>query len=299
MTPAHISQIEQAMGSRVVEVQRLTVGFGLTGMRVKLSDKRDAAVKAIPSQASGEGPAPRKPGGGPSLALEGYMLGELKRLSDLPVPEVYYAAPDLLIMEWIANDRSAIDAPAQRHAAELLAQLHGLRFPQFGFERDTLIGPLHQPNQPSDGWLQFFREHRLRHMATLAYNEDALSSVQLNRIERLADRLDQWLLEPPHPSLIHGDMWSGNVLVKDGKIAGFVDPAIYCGHPEIELAFSTMFGTFGAPFFEVYHALRPIEPGFHETRCAIYNIYPALVHVRLFGGSYWNQIDSALKSIGL
>jgi fructosamine-3-kinase len=302
MTPAHINQIEQATGSRVIEVQRLNVGFGLTGMRVKLSDGRNAAVKAVASQALADEPslcAADKSGSVPSLALEGYMLGELKRLSELPVPEVYYVAPDLLIMEWIDNDRAAVDGSAQRHAAELLAQLHELRFPRFGFERDTVIGPLHQPNPSADAWLPFFRDHRLLHMATLACNEAAISPAQLDRIERLADRLGEWLLEPPHPSLIHGDMWNGNVLVRNGKIAGFVDPAIYFAHPEIELAFSTMFGTFGAPFFEVYHALRPIEPGFHETRCAIYNIYPALVHVRLFGGSYWGQIDSALKLVGL
>jgi fructosamine-3-kinase len=288
MTPELIARIERETGSRVAQVQRLGVGFGLTGLRVRLADGREAAVKAAPGRH-----------GGPTLELEGYMLGELKRLSALPVPEVYYVAPDLLIMEWIANDGGPIDASAQRHAAELLARLHGIRFPWFGYERDTLIGPLHQPNPQCDAWLPFFRDQRLLYMARLAHKEGRLSASQLGRIERLAQRLDEWLFEPPHPSLIHGDMWSGNVLVNRGRIAGFVDPAIYWAHPEIELAFSTMFGTFARPFFDAYHCLRPIEPGFHETRCGIYNIYPALVHVRLFGASYWAQIDGALRAVGL
>jgi fructosamine-3-kinase len=289
MTPALINRIEQAIGARATEVQRLGVGFGLVGLKVRFGDGQEAAVKSVPAGAAG----------GASLALEGYMLRELKRLSSLPAPEVYHVESDLLIMEWLANDGGSIGSSAQRHAAELLAQLHGLRFPLFGYERDTLIGPLHQPNPQGELWLPFFRDHRLLYMAGEAHKEGALSAAQLGRLEKLAERLDKWLYEPPHPSLIHGDMWTGNVLVNRGRIAGFVDPAISCAHPEIELAFSTMFGTFGGAFFDAYDCLRPIESGFHEVRCGIYNIYPALVHVRLFGDGYWGQIDGVLKRIGL
>jgi fructosamine-3-kinase len=101
----------------------------------------------------------------------------------------------------------------------------------------------------------------------------------LGRIERLAERIDDYLVEPAFPSLLHGDLWTGNVLVRGDRIAGFVDPAIYCGHPEIELAFATLFGTFGEVFFEAYGTMK-LEPGFHEE--AIWP-YPLLVHVRLFG----------------
>ena len=89
------------------------------------------------------------------------------------------------------------------------------------------------------------------------------------------------------------------MLVRGERIAGFVDPAIYCGHPEIELAFTTMFGTFGRPFFDAYEALLPLEPGFHELRSALYKLYPALVHVRLFGSAYLPPIEGALAYIGL
>lgn len=297
MTPELIDRIEQAVRSRVTEAQLLSVGFGLMGVRVKLADKREAAVKAVSPPGLLEEKRPE--GHCPSLALEGYMLRELRRCTRLPVPDVYHACSDLLIMQWIENEGGPIEPSAERHAAELLAEMHALRFPQFGYERDTLIGPLHQPNPLREKWIPFFRDHRLLHMAALAHKDGRLSAPQMERLNRLAERLDQWLIEPPHPSLIHGDVWSGNVLVKGGRIAGFVDPAIYCAHPEVELAFSTMFNTFGAPFFDAYHALRPIEPEFREIRCQIYNIYPALVHIRLFGAGYWPKIDSALKSVGL
>jgi fructosamine-3-kinase len=118
------------------------------------------------------------------------------------------------------------------------------------------------------------------------------------RLERLAEKLDDYLLEPAHPALLHGDLWTGNVLVRGDRIAGFVDPAIYYGHPEIELAFTTMFGTFGRAFFDAYEALLPLEPGFHETRSDLYKLYPTLVHVRLFGESYLGAIDRTLSRLG-
>ena len=93
-------------------------------------------------------------------------------------------------------------------------------------------------------------------------------------------------------------MWSGNVLTKDGRIAGFVDPAIYYADSEIELAFSTLFSTFGDAFFRRYDELRPLRPGFFEERRDLYNLYPLLVHVRLFGGSYVGSVERALARYG-
>jgi fructosamine-3-kinase len=137
------------------------------------------------------------------------------------------------------------------------------------------------------------------HMARAAHDEGALGATLLSRIEKLAGKLDSILLEPARPSLIHGDMWGGNVLCRASRIAGFLDPAIYYADPEIELAFSTLFSTFGDAFFSRYRELREIRPGFVEERCAIYNLYPLLVHVRLFGGGYVGQVERTLSRFGV
>jgi fructosamine-3-kinase len=237
--------------------------------------------------------------GKPSLELEAYMLGELKRLSDLPVPLVHHAEPDLLVMDFIAHDGGGITPSVERHAGELIARLHATRREGFGYARDTLIGPLAQPNPKSPRWVPFFRDQRLLFMARQAHEEGSLPSEMLHRIERLAGRIDDYLIEPPFPSLLHGDLWTGNVLVRGGRIAGFVDPAIYCGHPEIELAFATLFGTFGEAFFEAYEGQVKLEPGFHEERREIYNLYPRLVHVRLFGSGYLSGIEATLARLGI
>jgi fructosamine-3-kinase len=283
------AKLESVLGSPVVEARALPVGFGLTGLDITLADGRRLAVKAR-EQCSGRDA---------TLELEGFMLGELKRLSDLPVPQAHYAAPDLLVMDYIDHDGGAITPSVERHAAELIAALHATARERFGYARDTLIGPLAQPNPGSDRWLPFFRDHRLLFMARRAHEEGALPPALLGRIERLAARIGDYLIEPAHPSLLHGDLWTGNVLVRRGRIAGLVDPAISCGHPEIELAFATLFGTFGRSFFETYESLLPLEPGFHEVRSDLYNLYPRLVHVRLFGAGYLGGIEPTLKRLGL
>ncbi|HEV7462424.1 MAG TPA: fructosamine kinase family protein [Methyloceanibacter sp.] len=283
------SRLEEVLGSHALEASSLPVGFGLTGLKLRLADGRRLAVKA------------RKGGAGraSTLELEAYMLGELARHSGLPVPHVHYADADLLVMDFIENDSGGITPSVEQHAGELIAKLHASPREQFGYARDTLIGPLSQPNPETARWVPFFRDHRLMVMADWAKADGNLPAPLFARIERLAERIDDYLVEPAFPSLLHGDLWTGNVLVRSGRVAGFVDPAIYCGHPEIELAFTTLFGTFGHAFFEVYAGLLPLDPGFHELRCDIYNLYPRLVHVRLFGRAYLAGIDLTLARLGL
>lgn len=233
----------------------------------------------------------------PRLDIEGYMLQYLQAESALPVPEVIATTPDVLLMDFIPGD-SQFAASSQRHAAQLLAALHGIQGEAHGLARDTLIGSLHQPNTFTESWVEFFRTHRLLHMSEAAREEGVMGAQLLRRIERFAGDLDDFLEEPTHPSLLHGDVWTTNVLAAKGQITAFIDPAIYYGHPEIELAFITLFSTFGPAFFDAYHALRPIRPDFFETRRDIYNLYPLLVHARLFGSSYLNSVEGTLSRLG-
>jgi fructosamine-3-kinase len=257
---------------RVVSARRFASGNATELWLIDLADGRRVVVKH-----------------GKGLTLEGAMLRHLAANSRLPVPELFHADDALLVMSWIEQD-GGLTAPAQEHAAELIADLHGIGADRYGFAFDTLIGPLHQPNPETADWIDFFRDHRLMHMARLALRENRIDGDLMTGIERLAELLPDLIGEPAPPSLIHGDLWGGNVLPCRGRIAGFIDPAVYHADPEIELAFSTLFGTFGEPFFRRYAELRPIRPGFFEVRRDLYNLYPLLVHVRLFGGSYRSQV---------
>jgi fructosamine-3-kinase len=236
-------------------------------------------------------------GPAPCLDVEGFMLFFLRRRSSLPVPEPVYVSPELLIMTFLPGE-STFSPAAQRHAAELLAQLHGHSAPEFGLDRPTLIGGLHQPNPWTESWLEFFAVQRLQYMAQQALDSGRLPLEMARRLNKLADNVHRWLIEPEVPALIHGDVWTTNVLAQDGRVTAFLDPAVYFASPEIELAFITLFSTFSEPFFSRYNDLRPIVPGFFEERKDLYNLYPLLVHVRLFGGGYVQRIETILRRFG-
>ncbi len=234
---------------------------------------------------------------GSGLDLEGYMLQYLRDPGGLPVPDVLHADDELLLMTRI-DTAGGLSPGAQAQAADLLAALHGVAADKFGLDRATVIGGLHQPNPQTPNWIDFFRDQRLLYMAAQALDAGRLSAALMARVETLAGKLGDWLDNSATPSLIHGDMWGGNVLCYRGQISGFVDPAIYYADAEIELAFSTLFNTFGDAFFDRYAEHRPIRKGFFEERRDIYNLYPLLVHVRLFGGGYDGSVERTLEKFG-
>ncbi len=280
----HIEEtIAAAAGSPPLRFSALGGGCIADVQRVRLADGTDLVAKI------------GDPGSG--LALEGFMLRYLAEHSRLPVPEVLHAEDTLLLMSCIETG-GGLGSKAQVHAAELLADLHSVTADKFGFERDTVIGGLHQPNPGTKSWTAFFRDQRLLYMAGQGQKAGRLPGRTLDRIEALAGRLERWLDDDVEASLIHGDMWGGNVLCNSRGIAGFVDPAIYHAHAEIELAFSTLFGTFSDAFFGRYREIRPLRPGFFEERRDLYNLYPLLVHVRLFGGHYVGSVERTLSQFG-
>jgi fructosamine-3-kinase len=234
---------------------------------------------------------------GSSLDLEARMLIYLDINTNLPVPKVLHSEDTLLIMTRLPSGHD-LSPDAQYHAADLIAALHDQYASHFGFDYDTMIGGLHQPNPKTPTWVAFFRDHRLLYMANESYRANQITLNLLSRLEKLAENIESHLSEPEKPCLIHGDLWGGNILCHSNKITGLIDPAIYFAHPEIELAFSTLFSTFNSLFFDRYREQRPIEPGFFEERLDIYNLYPLLVHTRLFGGHYVSQVERTLRQYG-
>jgi len=280
MTPEQRRHLEAVTGRAVDRVSPLSGGCIAHVWRVDLDD--GSAVVAKTGQSDG------------GFDIEAYMLRYLAEHSDLPVPEVLDVIPGMLVMSHLPASGGMNDR-AQEHAADLIAALHGVTGRQAGLERDTLIGPLHQPNTQTDSWMVFFRDQRLGHFGDLAHRSGRLPPDSYRRLQRLREELDNWIVEPDAPSLLHGDLWGGNVLVDGPRIAGFVDPAIYYGEPEVDLAFSTLFSSFGDAFFRRYHERRPIAPGFFEERRDLYNLYPLLVHTQLFGGGYAGSADRILR----
>lgn len=278
---AETERIAALLGARIARVVALGGGCVSDVSRLDLADGRKVVMKR-----------------GAGLELEAWMLQWLGQLSAAPVPAIHHAAPDLLIMDFVDGESSRLSPEAEAHLGGIVAALHGIAGDAFGFERDTVIGGLPQPNPREASWRAFFRDHRLLYMARMAHAAKRLPTRTMTRVETLAARLEQWIDDAGAPALIHGDLWGGNILSRGNRVVGLIDPAIYFADPEIELAFMTLFGSVGERFFASYRERRPIRPGFFEARRDLYNLYPLLVHVRLFGGSYVAQVERTLERFG-
>lgn len=174
-----------------------------------------------------------------------------------------------------------------------LAVLHSHTQPTFGLSFSNYIGSLPQQNTPTPNGVDFFFEHRLLPQAGMAFYKGLLSKPAYDALFRLRNRLPD-LLPNERPALLHGDLWSGNVMVTEQGQPALIDPAVYYGFREADLAHTHLFGSFDQRFYDAYDEVFPLHDDFAE-RIAIYNLYPLLVHVNLFGSGYVSGVERVLK----
>jgi protein-ribulosamine 3-kinase len=174
-----------------------------------------------------------------------------------------------------------------------LSTLHKLTGESYGLDFDNYIGSLPQRNKRSNDWITFFINERLNPQLQLAIKNGKVKNSLANDFESLYKKLPH-ILHIEKPSLLHGDLWSGNVMVNNEGFVSLVDPAVYFGNREAEIAFTKLFGGFDEAFYESYMENFPFEKDYEE-RFDIYNLYPLLVHVNLFGGEYIYDVKNALR----
>lgn len=169
-----------------------------------------------------------------------------------------------------------------------LARLHRHTNATFGLDRHNFVGSLSQVNTPADDWATFFAENRLEPQLKLAVDAGKADQQLVKKFESLYTKLGE-IFPKEAPSLLHGDLWGGNFMCTIDEEPAVYDPAVYYGHREMDLAMSRLFGGFDTAFYEAYHEEFPLEAGF-EKRMDICNLYPLLVHVNLFPGSYIQSV---------
>lgn len=174
-----------------------------------------------------------------------------------------------------------------------LALLHRVTAPTYALDHHNYIGSLPQSNTPHIDWISFFIHERLHPQIALATDRGYLEGSLRRQLERLFVLLPE-LLPPAPPSLLHGDLWSGNFMVNAQGAATLIDPAVYYGHREAEIAFTRLFGGFHGGFYAAYHEAWPLEADW-ETRVPLFNLYPLMVHLNLFGHSYLPDIQETVR----
>lgn len=223
--------------------------------------------------------------GGATTGAEAAMLRALAG-HGVPTPSLEAEHDGLLLMSHIPNDR-LFSARAWSDIGRVVRSLHGHTGARYGWPVNYHLGTVALDNRESSDWPAFWAAQRLLPTAAM------LDLPWRSRIDRLCARLPSMLPPTPAPSFLHGDLWTGNILVRDGAVAALVDPACYFGDAEVDLAMLTLFDSPPDEFWEAYGSL---APGWEERR-AIYQLFPALVHLRLFGSAYVPLAERLLRAL--
>lgn len=197
----------------------------------------------------------------------------------------------VLLLEWIREGERS--AAFWQTFGEQLAMLHQTRGSRFGLENNNYMGSVPQSNTPHESWCAFFAAERLAPMVNRCAAKNLLTKTHLRQLEALQHKLTNIFEEEP-PSLVHGDLWSGNFLCNQSSEPVLIDPAVYVGHRSADLAMTNLFGGFHQTFYRSYHHHFPL-PTNYEEQWAVCNLYPLLVHLFLFGHSYLLQIERTLQ----
>jgi len=282
--------LEDAVGGKVAGARAVGGGDINHAEAVTLADGRRLFVKTNPREPTG------------MFAAEARGLAWLAEAGALRVPGVLAHGRGFLALELVEPPRGGVPRPPTRDFDERLgrglAALHRFGAPRFGLDHDNFVGRLEQDNgaAPAPGWAAFYRARRLEPQLRLAVDGGLASPRMRSGFERLFAELPSLVGPEEPPSRLHGDLWGGNLLVDGAGQPCLCDPAVYGGHREIDLAMMRLFGGFGARAFAAYDEAWPLASG-HAERVPLYQLYPLMVHVDLFGGSYVRQVETVLDRL--
>jgi len=278
---AHIEELflnQKGVSIIIAELKSVSGGDINEAYHIKTSDK-DLFIKL------------NKPDLFPGM-FNAEMLGLklLHELSDFVIPKPLFSGKtpecDFLIMDWV----DLTSHGDWKKFGKTLAEMHLRTHEKFGLNHQNYIGSLQQDNTFEQTWSEFYTNRRLNPLCKKAYDNGQIDAPMLKAFEKLYQRLDE-IYPIESPSLLHGDLWSGNRAFTSDNIPCIYDPAVYYGHREMDLAMTKLFGGFPDEMYQAYQQSYPLESGW-KNRIPIGQLFPLLVHVILFGGGYINQVRS-------
>lgn len=229
------------------------------------------------------------------FAAESAGLDTIRHTKTIAVPATIllneFEDDSFLILEWIEAVRP--NQITTKLLGQQLAAMHRHTAAEFGFNADNYMGSLPQSNKTHHTWAGFFNNERLQPMVKIAAVKGLMHTADVQAFEKLYETLPGLFDEEP-PALLHGDLWSGNYLIGNNQKPYLIDPAVSYGHREFDIAMTTLFGGFDTAFYEAYQDSFPLAHGW-QHRLALWNLYPLMLHLNLFGNSYLAQVRGNLK----
>ncbi len=232
------------------------------------------------------------------FTAEANGLKELSKAKVFRIPEVIYADEDCLLLEWI--DTGHKDTTFYRRFGQQLARMHRHTAENFGFQEDNFIGATPQVNIPNEkeknNWTEFYWNKRLLYQFKLVEEKGYNTEKLTQGFSKLENKIEGILKDGNEtPTLLHGDLWGGNYIVANDHEAILIDPAVYYGHREADIAMTRLFGGFTKEFYQAYEEENPLPDG-ADYRLNVYLLYHVLNHLNLFGTSYLKQAERLVTS---
>lgn len=225
---------------------------------------------------------------------EALGLRELEKAKAIKVPHVIGYSNNTLVLNYIESNRQTSNF--QNKLGEKFATLHKYKGNKFGFIEDNFIGDSDQINNLSDNWIQFYTKNRLSFQIKLAKRNGLADNQLIDKFTKLKAIIPDILEKSEEsPALLHGDLWGGNVMSDENGEPCLIDPAVYYGHREADLAMTKLFGGFSKEFYDSYNKTYPLKKGYQQ-RENLYKLYHILNHLNLFGRSYYGQAVSLMDS---
>ena len=285
MDPA-VLLIERSLKKKVSSVAPVGGGSISTAMKATLEGGESIFAKVSPQTKD-------------MFFKEANGLLELAKASAIKVPRIFFVDEEILILEYLSSSSASDKKKFFEEFGRQFARLHRFTSGSFGFTEDNYIGSTPQKNMPrSSSWRNFYLSHRLQIQFRLAEKNGYADSRLAALFGALERRIDDLIPDDGElPCLLHGDLWQGNFLCIGDNMPVVVDPAVYYGHREADLAMTLLFGGFGDSFYSAYREAWPLNPGW-QRRMELYKLYHLFNHLNLFGEGYYGQVAATMKDLG-
>lgn len=274
ITSKILKNIDILQNKKIINRNKLSESFNMICEKILFEDQKSYVFKYYDKKNNNYN----------AIISEGKSLQYLYSKFPSIFPKIEFLNTDILVMNFIKHNNILGDN-YEKKLANAIIQLHYIKHTNFGFDFDTPIGGLKQPCKYSNNWIEFFRENRLNMIYEIINKNDPMPKDINQGIENILKNLHNIIPSNPKPSLIHGDLWKGNILFNDGELKGLIDPGIHFAHNEMELAYLTFFKYVSNNFFEYYNDRIPIDKNYRDYE-VVYQLYYCLLNVFLWSREY-------------